>query len=118
MTPRGTAHFFCLNVAMFTDLLVSKDLLMLCRGSSESSPGSYPQAVEVVTWESLGCQVCPSLEMGFVKSVSLGAQRSAAACPAVPVTGSAISRKPLETSRPQFTHLYKKGANSAAEQVW
>lgn len=53
------AHLFCLNVAVFTDLLVSKYSLMPCWGGSESSPGRYPQAVEVVAWESLGCRRAP-----------------------------------------------------------
>lgn len=65
-----------------------------------------------------GVQACASLEMGFVKHMSLGARRPAATCPAVSVTGSAISSKPLKSSRPQFTHLYKKGVKSVAEQMW
>lgn len=44
-------HSLCRNVALFTDQLVSKYLLVLCQDSSESGPGRYPHAVEVVTEE-------------------------------------------------------------------
>lgn len=99
-------------------LCVSKYVLVRCQGSPESGPGRYPQAVEVVTWDSLGCRASPLLEMGFVeKNMSLGARRPAAPCPPVSVTGSAISSKPLKSSRPRFTHLYKKGVHSVAEQT-
>lgn len=44
-------HSLCRNVALFTDQLLSKYLLVLCQDSSESGPGRYPYAVEVVMQE-------------------------------------------------------------------
>lgn len=44
-------HSLCRNVALFMDQLVSKYLLVLCQDSSESGPGRYPYAVEVVMQE-------------------------------------------------------------------